>query len=47
MIILGIVLLLIGWLAGIPLLTTLGIILVIVGLILWFLPIGGKTRRYY
>jgi hypothetical protein len=47
MVILGIVLLLIGLIAGIPILTTIGVILVIVGLILWFVPIGGTRRRYY
>ena len=47
MVILGIILLLIGWLAGIGILVTLGAILVIIGVILWILPIGGRTHRYY
>lgn len=47
MVILGLILLIIGLVAGIPILTTIGVILVIVGLVLWFVPIGGTTRRYY
>ena len=47
MIILGLICLLLGFVLGIPILWTIGIILVIVGLVLWFLPIGGRTRRYY
>lgn len=47
MIALGLVLLLIGLLAGVPALTTIGLILVVVGLVLNFVPIGGTTRRYY
>jgi len=47
MIVLGIVLLLIGWLVGIGILTTLGTILVIVGLVLFLIgaaghPVGGR-----
>ena len=50
MIILGVVLLLIGILAGIPILTTIGTILLVIGAILFILgsmgrPIGG--RRYW
>jgi len=47
MIALGLVLLLIGLLAGISALTTIGIVLVLVGLVLNFVPIGGSTRRFY
>lgn len=47
MVILGLVLLLIGLIAGVPLATTLGFILLLVGLVLNFVPIGGTTRRYY
>jgi hypothetical protein len=48
--ILGLVLLVIGYLASIGLLVTLGIILLIVGAVLWILgpmgrPVGG--RRHY
>ena len=50
MLILGLVLLVIGYLANIGLLVTLGIILLIVGAVLWILgsmgrPVGG--RRHY
>ncbi|GFG81949.1 hypothetical protein MPRG_52250 [Mycobacterium paragordonae] len=46
-IILGIILLLIGYFAGIPILYTIGGILVLVGVILWILgavgrPVGGR-----
>jgi hypothetical protein len=47
MVVLGIILLLLGLLAGISILTTLGVILVVVGLVLNFVPIGGTRRRYY
>ena len=47
MVVLGIILLLLGLLAGIPILTTLGVILVVVGLVLNLVPIGGTRRRYY
>ena len=50
MLILGVILLVIGWLASIGILQTLGIILIIVGAVLWILgstgrPVGG--RRHY
>ena len=50
MLILGLVLLLLGWLTGIGILTTLGIILLVIGAVLWILgamgrPVGG--RRYW
>jgi hypothetical protein len=47
MVVLGLVLLLIGLIAGVPLATTLGFVLLLVGLVLNFVPIGGTTRRYY
>jgi len=47
MVILGIILVLIGWLASISVLLWIGVALVIVGLILNFVPIGGTQRRYY
>ncbi|WP_169815618.1 DUF6131 family protein [Nocardia inohanensis] len=51
MIILGLILIVAGWLLGVPLLTTLGIIALVVGLILMLLgqvgrPVGGR-RWYY
>jgi hypothetical protein len=47
--ILGLLLLVLGWLTGIGILTTLGIILLVIGAVLWILgsmgrPVGG--RRY-
>ncbi|MFE2164483.1 DUF6131 family protein [Streptomyces sp. NPDC059447] len=51
MIILGIILLIVGWLLGISILWTIGLILVVIGLILWVLgavghSVGGR-RHYY
>lgn len=50
MIILGIILLLIGIFAHIPVLTTIGIILIIIGAILWILGAVGREvggRKYW
>lgn len=47
MVILGVILLVIGLLAGISILTVIGAILVVVGLILNLVPIGGTRRLYY
>lgn len=50
MIVLGIVLLIVGWLLGIGILTTLGIILIVVGVILELLGAVGRPvlgRRHY
>ena len=47
MIVLGLVLLLIGLLVGPPILTTLGIVLIVVCLILNLVPVGGTRRRVY
>jgi hypothetical protein len=47
MIVLGLILLIIGLVAGISILTTIGAILLIVGLILNLVPIGGTRRRVY
>ncbi|HWM75186.1 MAG TPA: hypothetical protein VNQ53_15670 [Nocardioides sp.] len=47
MVILGIVLLVIGLVADIPVLLTIGVILAVVGLILNLVPIGGTRRMYY
>jgi hypothetical protein len=49
-IVLGIILVLIGWLAGISILTTIGIILIVVGLILALLGATGRAvggRKYW
>ena len=47
MIVLGLILLLIGLLVGPPILTTIGIVLLVVGLILNLVPVGGTRRRVY
>ncbi|MEV7520327.1 DUF6131 family protein [Streptomyces sp. NPDC091371] len=50
MLVLGIILLLIGWLTGIGILWTIGIILVVVGAVLWILGSVGHSvggRRHY
>jgi hypothetical protein len=51
MITFGVVLLLLGFLLGIPILWTLGMILLVVGIVLWILgsigrQVGGR-RHYY
>lgn len=47
MIALGVILAIIGFIFGIGILWIIGIILLIVGLVLWFVPVGGATRRWY
>ena len=50
MIILGIILMIIGFVAAIPVLWTIGIILVVSGLILWLLGSMGHAvggRKFY
>jgi hypothetical protein len=50
MIILGLILLVLGFLLGINILWTIGIILVVVGVILWILGATGRAvggRRYW
>ena len=51
LIILGVILLLLGWFLDIGILTTIGVILIVVGAVLWILgsmgrAIGGR-RHYY
>jgi polyferredoxin len=49
-IILGVILLLLGWFLDIGILTTIGIILIIIGAILWILGSMGRAvggRRHY
>ncbi|MFD6356476.1 DUF6131 family protein [Nocardia tengchongensis] len=51
MIILGLILLIVGFLLGIPILTTIGVILLIVGAVLLVLgrvgrPVGGRSHYY-
>lgn len=50
MIVLGVILLVIGFLAGISILWTIGIVLVVLGVILWVLGSVGHAvggRRHY
>lgn len=47
MAILGLILLIIGLIAGIGILWIIGLILLIVGLVLNFVPVGGTRRRWY
>jgi len=47
MLILGLILLIVGLAANIPILTTIGAILAVVGLVLNLVPIGGSRRRVY
>ncbi|WP_094191845.1 DUF6131 family protein [Streptomyces katrae] len=51
MIILGVILLIVGFLTGISIIWTIGVILVVIGLVLWVLGAvghaGGGRRHYY
>lgn len=50
MFILGLILLILGLVFGIPLLFWIGLVLMILGLFFWFGPVGGPRdtrRRYY
>lgn len=47
MAVLGLILLIVGLVAGISILTIIGIILLVVGLVLNFIPIGGTSRRVW
>jgi len=50
MIVLGLLLIIVGWLLGIGILTTIGVILLVIGLILMLLGAAGRTigpRRHY
>ena len=47
MVVLGLILLIIGLVAGIGILTTIGAILAVVGLILNIVPLGGERRRVW
>lgn len=51
MIVLGVVLLVIGFVTGIPIVWTIGMILLVVGLVLWLLgamghAVGGRKHYY-
>lgn len=47
MVVLGLILLIIGLVASIPVLTTIGGILLVVGIVLNLVPIGGTRRRVF
>ena len=47
MVVLGLILLIIGLVASIPVLTTIGAIVAVVGLVLNLVPIGGTRRRVF
>lgn len=49
MIVLGLILLLVGWLVGISILETLGLILLVIGIVLMFVPAvtGPFGGRWY
>ena len=50
MIVLGLILLIIGFVANIPILTTIGIILIVVGAVLYLLGATGRAvggRKHY
>jgi hypothetical protein len=47
MVVLGLILLIIGLVAGISVLWWIGLILIVVGLILNLVPVGGTRRRVF
>jgi len=50
MIVLGVILLVLGFLFHIPLLTTIGVVLLVIGAVLWILGAVGRPvagRRYW
>lgn len=50
MVVLGIILLILGFFFHVPILTTLGIVLLVIGVILWILGSVGRPvagRRYW
>lgn len=47
MIALGVILLIVGFITSIQILWIIGLILLLVGLVLNFVPIGGTRRRWY
>jgi uncharacterized protein DUF6131 len=50
MIVLGVILLILGWLTGLPILYTIGAILLIIGVVLLVLGSAGRSvggRRHY
>jgi hypothetical protein len=47
MFIIGLFLLVFGLLLGIYIMWVAGLVLLILGLVFWFVPMGGRTRRWY
>ena len=52
MIVLGIILLVVGYLLHVSIVSTIGIVLIVVGLLLWLAsalgrPVGGRPYRYF
>ncbi|MFI9362268.1 DUF6131 family protein [Kitasatospora sp. NPDC053057] len=50
MIVLGVILLIVGFLIGLPILWTIGVVLVVIGLVLWVAGAAGHAvggRRHY
>jgi hypothetical protein len=47
MIAIGLVLALLGYFLPVPILLDLGVLLIVVGVILWFVPIRGQYHRWY
>lgn len=50
MIIFGVILMIIGFVAGIPILWTVGLIVLLIGLVLWMMGAAGHAiggRRHY
>ena len=50
MIVLGLILLILGFILGVPILWTIGIILIVIGIILWILGAMNRAvmgRRYW
>ena len=51
MIVLGVILLILGWILNIQILWTIGIILIVIGAVFWILgsvgrPVGGRRAWY-
>jgi hypothetical protein len=47
MVVLGVILLICGFVFGIQLLWIVGLVLLLLGLVVNFVPWGGSTRRWY
>jgi hypothetical protein len=47
MIAIGILIAILGFFLNFYALEAIGVVIAVVGLILWFVPVGGRTRRWY